>query len=100
MRRRAGVCLTVAATYSILCAPAARAQEVTRLVSINPILPLTGSFQGEYEQRVSTRVSVAVSVSSLRLNDRYSNADLKLRYYPDSGGRALHGVGFAIVVSG
>lgn len=72
------------------------AQQPRRIVSINHVLLITGSLQGELEQRVSNRVSLALSASAVRLEDRYTNADLKLRYYPNPRGRVLDGVGFAI----
>jgi hypothetical protein len=91
MRQLAGV-LALAAT-----ATAAEAQAPTRIVSINPFLPLAGSFQGEFETRIRDNMSVAVSGSYLSFgddnDDNYTNADIKLRLYPSE--RALQGFGIA-----
>jgi len=69
----------------------------TRIVSINPFLPLLGSFQGEFETKLKDNLSVAVSASYLDFgdddNDRYTNADVKLRLYPAE--RAFQGFGIA-----
>ncbi len=67
----------------------------SRIVSVNPFLPLAGSFQGEFEQKVRDNLSVAVSASYLALDDsdRFTNADLKLRLYPSE--KALQGFAIA-----
>lgn len=68
----------------------------SRIISINPFLPLTGSFQGEFETRIRDNLALAISGSSLDLGDdsnRYTNADIKLRLYPSE--RALEGFGIA-----
>jgi hypothetical protein len=73
-----------------------QAQGPSRIISINPFLPLAGSFQGEFETRVRDNMSVAVSASHLDFGDednRYTNADIKLRLYPSE--RALEGFGIA-----
>jgi hypothetical protein len=76
---------------------AVRAQSApTRIISVNPFLPLTGSFQGEFEQKLRENLSVAVSASYIALDDdseRLTNADVKLRLYPSE--KALQGFGFA-----
>jgi hypothetical protein len=67
-----------------------------RIVAINPFLPLAGSFQGEFEQRLRDNFSVAVSASYINLDggdDRFANADVKLRLYPSEN--ALRGFGIA-----
>lgn len=73
------------------------AQAPTRIVSINPFLPLAGSFQGEFETRIRDNMSVAVSGSYLAFgddnDDSFTNADIKLRLYPSE--RALQGFGIA-----
>ncbi len=64
------------------------------VISVNPFLPLAGYFQGEYERRVQDNVSVAVSASLAKFdNRRYQNLDVKLRLYPQE--RALEGLGLA-----
>ena len=69
----------------------------SRIVSINPFLLLFGYFSGEYEQRVSRTLSVAVAGSYVNFNDdRYSNIDVKARLYPNEV--ALRGFGFAASV--
>ena len=93
--RRAAL-LTIAALSTLLSGSQLSAQSPRRIVSINHVLLITGSVQGEVEQRLSHRASLALSGSAVRLADRYTNADLKLRYYPNPQGRVLDGVGFAI----
>lgn len=66
------------------------------IISLNPFLPLAGLFQAEYERRVQDNLSVALSGSHTRLEDSYTSADLKLRFYPT--GRALQGFGLAMGV--
>lgn len=64
------------------------------VISANPFLPLAGYFQGEYERRVQDNVSVAVSASFAKFdNRRYQNLDVKLRLYPQE--HALEGLGLA-----
>jgi len=102
---------TALAVFGALCAHAAtlhaqgtlREQTQTlaggtprRIIAINPFLPLTGSFQGEFEQRLRDNLSVAVSASYVDLDggdDRFANADVKLRLYPSEN--ALRGFGIA-----
>lgn len=78
-------------------APCAQAQSAPRnVVSVNPVLPLAGSFQGEFERKVRDNLSVAVSGSYIDFDDdgtRYSNADIKLRLYPND--KALQGFAIA-----
>lgn len=64
------------------------------IIAVNPFLPLAGLFQGEYERRVQDNLAVAVSGSHTRLDDIYTSADLKLRFYPT--GRALEGFGLSM----
>lgn len=91
MRQLAGALALVAT------ATAAEAQAPTRIVSINPFLPLAGSFQGEFETRIRDNMAVAVSGSYLAFgddnDDNFTNADIKLRLYPSE--RALQGFGIA-----
>lgn len=90
--------LTALAGALLLSAATVQAQATgpTRVVSINPFLPLTGSFQGEFETRLRPNLAVAVAGSHISLGDdsnRYTNADVKLRLYPSE--RALEGFGIA-----
>ena len=67
-----------------------------RIISVNPFLPLAASFQGEFEQKLRDNFSVAVSASYINLDggdDRFANADVKLRLYPSEN--ALRGFGIA-----
>ena len=102
---------TAMALFGVLCAQAAtlhaqgtlREQTQTlaggapqRIIAVNPFLPLAGSFQGEFEQRLRDNLSVAVSASHIDLEgdgDRYTNADVKLRLYPSEN--ALRGFGIS-----
>lgn len=69
----------------------------SHIVSINPFLLLFGYFSGEYEQRVSPTLSVAVAGSYVNFDsDRYTNIDVKARLYPNEV--ALRGFGFAASV--
>ena len=70
----------------------ALAQGPSKVVSINPFLPLAGYFQGEFESRIKDNLAVAVSASHIELDDIYTNADVKLRLYPQERGLQ----GFAI----
>lgn len=65
----------------------------SRVIAINPFLPLFGYFQAEFEQRVKPNVAVALSGSYVKFNDYYTNVDVKLRLYPQE--RALQGLGIA-----
>jgi hypothetical protein len=69
----------------------------TRIIAINPFLPLVASFQAEFEKKLQDNLSVAVSASHIALrggdSDRFTNADVKLRLYPAE--RALEGFGIA-----
>lgn len=94
LRRLFAACVLGGA--AALLPAAVHAQGPTRIISINPFLPLAGSFQGEFETRVRDNMSVAVSASHLDFGDddnRYTNADIKLRLYPSE--RALEGFGIA-----
>jgi hypothetical protein len=73
---------------------AVRGTSPSRIISVNPFMPLAGYFQGEYEQKLQDNISVAVSASSAKFdNRRYLNADVKLRMYPQD--RGLEGLGLA-----
>lgn len=86
----AASCIAVALT-----ATAADAQDTPRrIIAVNPFLPLAGYVQGEYEQRVRDNLSLAVSGAHMRLDDLYTSADFKLRFYPS--GRALQGFGLSV----
>ena len=73
--------------------PVAVAAQPATVVSVNPFLPLLGFFQGEVERTVRNHLAVAVSVSHLALDDRLTNLDAKLRFYPQE--RAPAGLGMA-----
>lgn len=75
-------------------AATAEAQGPSKIVSINPFLPLAGYFQGEFEGRVRDNLAIAVSGAHMRLDDLYTSADVKLRFYP--AGRALQGFGLSM----
>ncbi len=71
-----------------------RAASPTRIIAINPFMPLAGYFQGEFEQKLQDNLSLAVSASSAKFdNQKYLNADVKLRLYPQ--GQGLEGLGLA-----
>jgi hypothetical protein len=65
----------------------------SHILSINPFMPILGLFQGEYEKRLQDNLSVALSGSYTRLEDDYTNIDVKLRLYPNE--MALDGIGLA-----
>lgn len=77
-----------------LFAGTAAAQGPSKVVSINPFLPLAGYFQGEFEGRIKDNLSLAVSGAHMRLDDLYTSADVKLRFYPS--GKALQGFGLSM----
>ncbi len=96
--RRTLRAFAVGFTAVAVSSAAAHAQSgPTRIVAINPFLPLLGSFQGEFEKKLQANLSVAVSASYLDYgdddDDRYTSADVKLRLYPAD--RALDGFGIA-----
>ena len=69
----------------------------SHIISVNPFLPLFGYFAGEYEQRVTPTLALALAGSHINPNDtKYTNVDAKLRLYPSE--TALRG--FNIAVSG
>ncbi|MFY7923004.1 MAG: hypothetical protein ACOVSI_11365 [Gemmatimonas sp.] len=88
LRPRSLTTLTMALSLAAALPHAAQAQakQPNRVVAINPFLPLAGYFQGEFEQRAKDNLAVAFSVSSIELVDRYTNADIKLRLYPQERG--------------
>jgi hypothetical protein len=73
-------------------ATTALAQGPSKVVSINPFLPLAGYFQGEFEGRIKDNLAVAVSAAHIQVDEIYTNADVKLRLYPQERGLQ----GFAI----
>ncbi|WP_396222059.1 hypothetical protein [Gemmatimonas sp.] len=89
--------MTCAVAALLLRADVLPAQGPTRIISVNPFLPLAGSFQGEFESRLRENLLVAVAASYLAPgdndDDRFANADVKLRLYPSE--RALQGLGIA-----
>ena len=96
--RRVLAAFAVGLTIVTVSPTAAHAQTgPTRIIAINPFLPLLGSFQAEFEKKLQANLSIAVSASYLDLGDddsnRYTNADVKLRLYPAE--RALDGFGIA-----
>ncbi|MBY0490314.1 MAG: hypothetical protein K2R93_10780 [Gemmatimonadaceae bacterium] len=67
---------------------------VSQIVSINPVMPILGFFQGEYEARMQDNLAFAASASYTEFdNVRYTNLDAKLRLYPEE--RGLQGLGLA-----
>ncbi len=65
----------------------------TRVISVNPFLPLFGYFQGEYEQRIARNASIGISGAHMRLDDVYTSVDVKLRLYPQE--RVLEKLGLS-----
>ena len=63
------------------------------VLSANPFLPLLGYFQGEFEKRVKDNLAIALGVSHVEMDGRYTNADLKARLYPQE--KAPYGLGLA-----
>lgn len=67
---------------------------VRQILSINPVLPILGFIQGEYEARLQDNLSFAVAGSYSEFdNVRYTNLDAKLRLYPQE--RGMSGLGLA-----
>lgn len=98
MLRRSAAVLALGCAVIAVPHPTVHAQSApTRVLAINPFLPLLGSFQGEFEKKLKANLSVAVSASYLDIGDddsnRFTNADVKLRLYPAE--RALQGFGIA-----
>ena len=71
--------------------PGVVAAQPATVVSANPFLPLLGFFQGEVERTLRHHLAVAVGVSHLAFDDRLTNLDAKLRFYPQE--RAPAGLG-------
>ncbi|AMW03831.1 hypothetical protein [Gemmatimonas phototrophica] len=90
--RRHVAALALGALVLTLPATPVLAQGPGKVVSINPFLPLAGFFQGEFEGRIKDNLAVAVSASHIQFDDIYTNADVKLRLYPQERGLQ----GFAI----
>lgn len=65
----------------------------TRVISVNPFLPLFGYFQGEFEQRVAKNASIGIAGAHMKLDDIYTSVDVKLRLYPDE--RVLENLGIS-----
>lgn len=60
----------------------------SRVLSVNPFLPLLGFFSGEYEHRIGSALAFAVAASHIKPfnNTMYTNLDAKLRLYPSENG--------------
>ncbi len=58
------------------------AKTPTKVISVNPFLPLFGYFQAEYEHRVAQNASIGISGAHMKLDDLYTSVDVKLRLYP------------------
>lgn len=65
----------------------------TRIISVNPFLPLFGYFQAEFEHRVAKNASVGISGAHTKLDDLYTSVDVKLRLYPQE--RVLEKLGIS-----
>jgi hypothetical protein len=65
----------------------------TRVISVNPFLPLLGYFQGEYEHRVAGNASIGISGAHMKMGDLYTSLDVKLRLYPQE--RVLQKLGIS-----
>jgi len=64
-----------------------RATSPSRVISVNPFLPLFGFFSGEFEYQVAPSVSVALAGSHIEPLDAAStNLDAKIRLYPSQTG--------------
>lgn len=75
-------------------APDQSVAPVRQIISINPVLPILGWFQGEYEARLQDNLAFALAGSYTEFdNDNYANVDAKLRLYPQE--RGLQGLGLA-----
>ncbi len=64
----------------------------SKIISVNPFLPLAGYFQAEFEAKLRENLAFAVSGSHTKLDDEYTSLDAKLRLYPQEKGLE----GFAI----
>jgi hypothetical protein len=64
-----------------------RSSSPTRVISVNPFLPLFGFFSGEFEYQFAPSVSFAVAGSHTEPFDAtYTNLDAKIRLYPSQTG--------------
>ena len=65
------------------------------VISVNPFLPLAGYFQGEFERRFRENLTFALGASYVEdtPDDRNTNVDAKLRFYPQE--KAPYGLGLA-----
>jgi hypothetical protein len=76
-------------------APAAPQAPRRQVLSVQPVLALSGLLSGEYERIVSPSLTVGVGASTWGIGVfSYTSADLKARYYPD--GRALTGASVGV----
>lgn len=71
----------------------AQAARPGTVISVNPFLPLAGYFQGEVERRTRDNLAFAVGVSHVEYDERTTNVDAKLRFYPQE--KAPYGLGLA-----
>ena len=65
----------------------------TRVISVNPFLPLFGYFQAEFEARVAKNASIGISGAHTKLDDLDTSVDVKLRLYPQE--RVLEKLGIS-----
>jgi hypothetical protein len=96
IRRLAPLALLAGTLLAPLALPAQEAAPNNRpstILSANPFLPLLGYFQGEFEKRVKDNLAMAFGFSHVRMDGRYTNADLKARLYPQE--KAPYGLGLA-----
>ena len=64
-----------------------RTPSPSRVISVNPFLPLFGFFSGEFEYQFAPSVSIAVAGSHTEPFDAtYNNLDAKIRLYPSQTG--------------
>jgi hypothetical protein len=89
LRRTLAACALGLTAVTALSTTAQAQAGPSRIVAINPFLPLVGSFQAEFEKKLQDNLSVAVSASHIALrgddSNRLTNADVKLRLYPAAG---------------
>jgi hypothetical protein len=85
--------LAFAQSPSGTATPAPSVARPTTVISVNPFLPLAGYFQGEFERRVQDNLAFAVGASHVEYDERTTNIDAKLRFYPQE--KALSGLGLA-----
>lgn len=92
MRRLTTLCVVGLLLARAATASAQSARPGT-VISVNPFLPLAGYFQGEFERRTRDNLAFAVGVSHVEYDERTTNVDAKLRFYPQE--KAPYGLGLA-----